>query len=149
MTDIKEILHYYIDQPCEVVTNEGQEFIWNLTYLLLGHLDQPRTFSTDVNTIKPILRSLYDMTNEEAIETARLIYEYEDFTKIETRRNSHGHLLVEFGTQSRKVYNATMDCMYNPDQFRYLIKKGFDIFELIHEGLALDAKSIQPPQVNK
>lgn len=71
--------------------------------------------------IKPILRKLSDITNEEdneleAIKGARVIY------------RSEPNVEIRYDT---------------PDTFHWMLKKQFDLFELIENGLAIDSKTLK------
>lgn len=65
-----------------------------------------------ISTIKPILRRLETMTEEEANELDWRFPVEEDANIV--------------------IKNL------NPDEFLYLLKQGFDLFNLIEEGLAID-----------
>lgn len=67
---------------------------------------------TGINRIKPILRPLSDMTEEEEAEYLQIVF-------------SHEH--------SNTMRNLSKDA----EGVKYLLSKGFDLFGLIEEGLAI------------
>ena len=95
----------------------------------------------EVLPIKPLLRPLLDMTEEEAIEMAKLTECDYAFNDVKTEKTKYGDWIVTWqgSNESRERVNVTGDVFYCYEQFLYLLKKGFDIFELIYHGEALDA----------
>lgn len=76
-------------------------------------LDGYTPVATD--TIKPVLRPLRDMTEDEAIE---------------------------FGWMRLFTLEHFIEKMYNPDAFAHLLARHFDLLNLIEEGLAVDATKV-------
>ena len=66
---------------------------------------------------RPILRRLEDITDEEDQEYHKLLL-----------------------TKELDDYSIRHDC---PESFHYLLKRGFDLFDLIDSGVAADAKLIK------
>lgn len=77
----------------------------------------------DFNDVKPILRPLSSMTEEE-----------QDYVWHTEEPNSI--LKMDNGTKQRKVVLA-------PERTAYLLSKGFDIFNLIPEKLAVTAETFE------
>lgn len=78
-------------------------------------------YITSTDSIKLILRKLSDMTNEEekeleTIKGTRIIY------------RSEPNIEIRYDT---------------PDTFHWMLKKQFDLFELIENGLAIDSKTLK------
>jgi hypothetical protein len=110
--DIREILHLYLG--CDMIyTNKGpipgERFV-----LTSGNLMWAESCIKD-GSLKPILRKLSSMTEEEKRE-----------------------LLPE---RTESVDGITVVTTY--ESFRLLLSKGFDLFNLIPRGLALDSDSKQ------
>jgi len=107
--DISQYLHLYLGCQCQAKYYYGKDWLHvKLTGNVLAELEQTEGFTYQIEFIKPELRPLSDMTEEEAIE--------------------HIHISNEQG-----VY----------DGFRYWLSKHFDLFNLIPEGLALDATTLK------
>lgn len=81
------------------------------------------TFYAD---IKPILRPLSDMTEEEMHECGNMVYDFSD----EPDLNKWEPKDFEIGLA--------------PEQFQWLLSKGFDIFNLIRDGLAINKTTLKP-----
>jgi hypothetical protein len=91
--------------------------------------------------IMPILRPLESMTEEEAIELAKLSEWEPHFRNVKIERNKFSNDIIvswQGSNELREEFNATGDLFYCAEQFQWLLKKGFDLFELIYYGLALD-----------
>lgn len=123
---IEDYLHLYLG--CSVMVEQLKNKSNNTTKILLSgpykliavdlsdnnrviKLDDYTPVATD--TIKPVLRPLSNMTEDEAIEFGWMrLFTLEHF--IEKK-------------------------MYNPDAFAHLLARHFDLLNLIEEGLAVDA----------
>lgn len=128
MKKIEDYLHLYLG--CEVKVPGA---IAQLTAGLLADWDFLH------HGIKPILRSLIDMTEEEAREYAFLYMKRlgrdvpvkvsieNDAVKVTVGNENHCAVLWPEGSYGQK-----------PESLRYLLSKHFDLFNLIPEGLALD-----------
>lgn len=73
----------------------------------------------------PILRPLSSMTEEELQECGNMIYDFSDDPEL------NNHKWQDFEISA-------------PEQFHYLLSKHFDLFNLIPEGLAIDATTLKP-----
>jgi hypothetical protein len=99
--------------------------------------------------VKLILRQLNSMTEEEAVELVRLVVHEEEFVDVETHTNPYFEdIIVEWGRRSdddeaENKFNATSERTWSADQFHYLLKCGFDLFNLIDAGLAIDKNKTQ------
>jgi len=120
MTDLKDVLHFYLG--CKIQHrfpdksyNEG---IKTLTASKLQQIADPETqdekYWTSLKWWKPILRKLSDMSEEEKTEYNK--------------------------RKQRKGYMAQI----HADNTAWLISKGFDVFDLIPSGHAIEAKTLQP-----
>jgi hypothetical protein len=123
--NIKDYLHLYIG--CNVQWNKARGFTLTKVNWLFNEfeIDQDESGYTEtfnektVHEIKPILRPLSDMTEEEC-HTLGWAY-----------LNSNGN----------KILNHSPEYL-NPEDFKYLLSRGFDLFGLIESGLAIDKSSI-------
>jgi len=93
-------------------------------------------------TIKPILRKLCSMTEEERLELdgiyarAVIIDDYPFKTKL-----SNGDWEISKSTRSRLF----MDSIVSANMTQHLLSKGFDLFGLIESGLAIDKETLLTP----
>lgn len=122
--DLREYLKFYLG--CEVhliesgVFNPSQD-TWFLARVTHGRMDEVgirRDGSSDIHYhftvyIKPILRRIDDMTEEE--------------------KKEYNH------RKQRKGYMPEV----HADNIAWLISKRFDVFRLIHSGLAIDATKLE------
>jgi hypothetical protein len=156
--DIRNYLHLYLG--CEVIvkakdntgpTIKGRLHSLDLKYndCVVGAFD----FSISEANIKPILRPLSDMTEEEAKE----LYLTDPYAKgswliksVTVEENikgfepnivriewegSVGNLTSSYGCGTEYMYLNKL----NAKQHRLLLSKHFDLFDLIPAGLAIDA----------
>lgn len=91
--------------------------------------------------VKPILRALSSMTEEEAIEMVGLSESEGDYNDVKTYRNKFNDIIVTWqgSHESRDEFNATGELFYCADQYQWLLKKGFDLYHLIEDGHAIDS----------
>lgn len=102
--------------------------------------------------VKPILRRLSDMTEQEmkALYRTRTLWAYIQESHIKKIQFSEGNqncITIGYeGPSGSSGYTCGNELMYlnqlMPTQFHYLLKQGFDLFGLIDEGAAIDAKTI-------
>lgn len=127
---------------CEVLY--GKE-VWVLTGINGNYWYVERRNSSlhevGIQDIKPILRSLSDMTEEESIWVAGLTFtdNVSKKKKAEYGRAIIGYHFLE-EAYSGELLRMAMEFSSN-DSFeltRYLLSKGFDLFGLIEAGLAID-----------
>lgn len=125
MKDIKDYLHLYLGCDC-MMTRNSYHAVHQLRlssdtpFKLTGQLSDYFSDSKTMAECKPILRPLSDMTEEEEKE-------YEA-TRVFVR-----------ATPVHQVGNM----QWTPETFRYLLKQGFDLFNLIPEGLAIDKTKLK------
>jgi hypothetical protein len=129
--EIKDYLHLYLG--CEVET------YWDWDNKLSPHLLM-KISEDGFKKVKPILRPLSSMTEEEAIELAKLSEHEPDFNDVKIERTKFNDIVVTWqgANESRESFNATGDLFYCAEQFQWLLSKHFDLFELIHYGLAIE-----------
>lgn len=144
--DIKDYLHLY--PGCEiVVTKDGSQYFDSVEAIVFGesaNLKHSGDYYFDGENdfeIQLYLRPLSDMTEEEAIELAKLSEWEPHFRDVKVYRNKiDNDIIVSWDgmAETREEFNATGELFYCSDQFQWLLKKGFDLFELIFYGLAID-----------
>lgn len=110
MKDIKDYLHLYLG--CEICKADGSGN-FKLTPHTLSQMNLPNT-TPDIKKGKPILRPLSSMTEEE-LSAMESIY----------------------GFYASKPYAERLGT--DAEVTRHLLSKGFDLFNLIPEGLAIDS----------
>ncbi len=129
--DIKDYLHLYLGQKCKVQNHSGE-------HILVGIKNNAALFPyingiVTMQEVKPLLRPLSDMTKEEAMLYVKILdeYAYRVFLK-------DGQIQFDYH-KGDEIGSGCFDLMYScPEQFLYLLKQRFDLFNLISEGLALD-----------
>lgn len=176
MKDIHEYLAYYIGQPCQ--TDQGSGTIEGVndtdscggTWAVRIGEDYEMFTENDCEWVKPILRRLSDMTEQEALHIGKLAffdsdmkYPDSDYTVKKTGitielpsayavsiNNDWYEREIRIGFNTGNIWNRPDQHIYEriynqPQIFHYLLKQGFDLFGLIDAGLAIDAKTIQTP----
>lgn len=159
MIELKQVLHYYIGCEClEAIIVPGQELIFEKSKLNIRTL-----FNVQNNlfVVKPILRRLSDMSEEEMKELLILWFHPSEDVFKETMGS------VEFHTEEKKRHikhgtgigysifkqsgeHASAGTLsftrLNAAQFDYLIKQDFWLFgdEAFESGIIIDQKTINP-----
>ena len=90
-----------------------------------------------IDEVKPILRRLEDMTEEEAIE----------IFVLEGWGNNLQNIVVTDKAIEHNTFGATGIQTFKrlrAETFAHLLSKGFDLFGLCDSGLAIDSKTIKP-----
>jgi len=167
MKDIKVYLHLYIG--CEVARkHDGGEVEYaKLVGICQSESEPDKTVSIldvgldyfhewYVEETVPILRPLSDMTEEEMVEFVCLqhnsIHTNIDRTEITKIRwayenSSNGINATWFkrcGTGASVGSKTFHINQSDPDQFKFLLSKGFDLFGLIDAGLAINKAELKP-----
>lgn len=159
---IEDYLHLYLGCEVEVDSKRpsGNELVDDKRRgTFIGYAD-PHKISVklafragphgQVNTffVKPFLRPLSDMTEEEGREYAKhygikgdlpcTISEENGYVKISIGYKNHGASLFPLSDYGQK-----------PESLRYLLSKHFDLFGLIEAGLAIDKTLNKKPNVQE
>lgn len=125
MKSLFQFIHYYIGVPCAVVITvkgfeesyygiiQGFDIISNEVLVEAGENSE----WVELLFVKPILHRLSDMTNEIAIAGG-----------------------WHHGSKHFKEYLEHRNGAIFPEDTDFLLKNGFDLFELIEAGLANDAE---------
>jgi|SRR5688572_9480762 len=140
---IEDYLPHYVGCDCEIITAPGT--VGKLVSLNIEHrtcsLLQPGMgfmgggWFAKTNEIKPLLRPLSDMTEEEHNKVAELLgypKPYRFYKKEWFKWYWEG--------EGNEMFFAPA---YITEVFRYLLSKHFDLFGLIESGLAIDASKIK------
>jgi hypothetical protein len=170
MKKIEHYLHFYL--PVKVELNNAGSKVYNRTAVAVGNMDNEYKYVTlrmgegvkafthsilfsEINRVKPILRPLSDMTENEAIWIANCILfhsyhgfvpkaeKYKDRYIVRGKGNPEGDKVeLLFVGDFAWVVEGKMNTVpfeYSFDVIPYLLKQGFDLFGLIDEGLAANA----------
>lgn len=94
--------------------------------------------------IKPVLRPLHDMTMQEAEPVASMAFT-DALSKEE--KGKIGKAFIEYNFSNAPLFSggkmyhdiSEIEISMMPEITRYLLTKGFDLFGLIEEGLAVNA----------
>lgn len=153
MKGIKDYIHLYIG--CKAVSDsgiEGRIVEYNLEYSLCKIEISNSTIGKPISEIKPLLRPLSDMTEEEGYE---IYFQYfgsktaEDWSgdtgsayfrpkKVQPGKY-HGLRIVDGIDYSSGDFGTVIKIL------PFLLSKRFDLFGLINAGLAIDATKIKKP----
>lgn len=134
-THLRDVIHFYLG--CDFIHED--DYYVPSTHKLTGYFIDRWN-----ENCKLPLRKLHSMTEEEAIEVARVTEWEPHFRDVKVERNQHNDLIVTWDglNEDRDKVNATGDIFYSSEQFIYLLSKGFDLFELINSGQAIDASTL-------
>jgi hypothetical protein len=127
---LKDVLHFYIGVNYWTENSEG-----NLNATTLPNVIDMIKRGKNVQLH---LRKLDSMTEREAIECAKLSEWEPHFVNPVVNRTKYNDLVVEWADGHEKQ-NVTGDLFWCPEQVVYLCSEGFDIFNLIPTGQAIDA----------
>lgn len=152
MTELKDVVHFYIGQ--NVMRPDGKTIlpIFGVEGSLIVHREGDELTYSGITGCKPILRPISEMAYYEMKELhclwyglSRDIYE-QTFDKIEfgvadlKRHITQGNG-VRYSTfkDGKHIQTGTLSFeRLNRFQFQYLLKQGFDLFDLIENGVALN-----------
>lgn len=150
--NIAEFLHYYIGQKCLINNEVLENKIDTITHINSNGDIAGNEYEWLAKDGQPILRKLEDMTEEEMRGLYRVkgIWAYIPEAHIKTigfdKSNKNCITYSYDGPEGGTGWRCGSESMYLnqlwPIQFHYLISKGFDLFNLIDAGLAIDAKTI-------
>lgn len=117
---IQDYLHLYFGCPC--IFRYGPTGEWKDGFIKEVALQRVRHGAP--YEVKPILRPLRHMTDEELQTCGNMVYDFSDDPEL----NNHKWRDFEIGLAA--------------EQFHWLLSKHFDLFGLIAAGLAIDATTI-------
>jgi hypothetical protein len=129
MKEIKDYLHLYLG--CDAMIAEGKDLYTltaiqsNSTLCVMRNKKDSRNGDWIHNkNIKPILRPLSSMTEEEMKECGNLDYDFSDEPEL------------------NQWDWREFDTLISANQFHYLLSRHFDLFGLIEAGLAIDKTTL-------
>jgi hypothetical protein len=139
----EDYLPFYLGCDCEIITAPGT--VGRLVSLNIEQetcsLLQPGMgimgggWFAKTNEIKPILRQLSDMSENDALYLARLVAVNNEFINPKVYRNKYNDLIVDWGNDK---FNCTGEKCWSAEQSLFLLKCGYDLFGLIESGLAIE-----------
>lgn len=150
--EIKGVLHFYLG--CQVliesemfgVNGKPDKIIDILTQVNADGSVECKNHTPPEDDFKPILRPLSSMTEEEAKELLRIRYARNGWAEPIYERHSSICIDFKFASSDGKFNQTQLDWdMLDAASVAYLISKGFDLFNLIPEGKAIDATSLTQP----
>jgi hypothetical protein len=139
--NFKDYAPYYIGCKCFNTWFPKGADMYDNDWVLKGyHAGYPKPYCLDnkeeetwTDSIKPILRKLWDMTDEDCWQIDKLDSMWVPNTSTEYKTN--------------RLYLYREKCIVfrdvSPLVFDYLLKQGFDLFKLIENGLAIDSKTLK------
>lgn len=136
-----DVAHFYIDAGILCQTPAGDGKLCTKGMLgLLGFGMNPGFREFEAKETKPFFRPMLDMTKEEAIEYVGLTEWHEHYNEIRVERNKFKDIIISWQgmEESRNEFNATGEIFLCFEQFVWLINKGFDVFNLIESGEAVN-----------
>lgn len=110
--ELKDVLHYYLGCECEeaiIVPGQELEFVGSID-LNIRHI---YNVINNLSVVRLRLRPLSDMTEEEMKECGNLAYDFSDEPTL------------------NKWEWENFQTLLDPIQFIWLLKQGFDLFNLI------------------
>lgn len=145
----KDVAHLYLGAKILLenkikATIHGIEYGGNREYKVVAMLPNYQTVKVNEwDLVKPLLRKLDSITEEEAIQLAKLSEWEPHFRDVKVERNKFNYLIITWDgmAESREVFNATGEQFYCGEQFLWLLKNNFDLFNLIENDFALDINS--------
>lgn len=161
---IEDYLHLYLG--CEIENNNGVyrgtligfrqpcEAIVAIDYFNKQHRKPENKEHGEhfflAKAMRPILRPLSDMTDEEKTEIAKMWTWFQDRTVLneehfEYIHDSNKKMVLEAFTTANEDDGARMSPSAYFQAFPYLLKQGFDLFNLIESGLAIDKTKLNHP----
>lgn len=118
--ELKDYLHYYIGHDCEVGSDSK-----TLIRPISGHVVASVQSGLKSVTVKPILRTMDMLTDEEKVKW------YDLWPIGNPSTSTEGKINVVTEWQNEKHLHTT------PPEFHYLLSIGIDRFGLIDNGLAI------------
>jgi hypothetical protein len=135
--NIKDYIHLYIGCEClyDWTYYNETDLFGKVTSKIIEDVRSPHLSGASTN-VRPLLRPLSDMTEEEFKER------FYDSMREDLFDDT---LQMQHEEAKRWAHDA---CHY-PEDLRWLLSKGFDLFGLIAAGFALDKTTYQSPQIQQ
>lgn len=145
--NVKDFLPYYIGCQCITKSYDGIKKERTISFQLFGEMALTGKFGYHIESVKPILRRLDDMKEEEAKHLLRFKPEHEILKCEKTDKYiSFQYRWLDSIYDSGYGYSERalgFHQLWKPQDFHYLLKQCFDLFGLIDAGVALDAKEVK------
>lgn len=160
--DIKEFIHYYLGQQF-MMTKPAYHAVHEFglssdtPFAMSGKFADYFHGDAVSAEVKPILRKLESMSEEEMRElllhgfgdskdiVLQEVDEFKFHVNEAKRDNKHGvgigYAMIKRGKQYHS--GSLSFTKLKPEQFHYLLSRGFDLFNLIDEGLAIDKETLK------
>jgi hypothetical protein len=132
--ELKDYLHLYLGCECKTKYVDWENWSTEtLTLKVLNKLNEDLSFE-----VKPILRSLDDITKSEATEgkvfKEKTEWHEPTFEQFKERLENN----LELQRKTKFIIE------FSPTEFIFLLSKYFDLFGLIDAGLAIDKTTLTP-----
>lgn len=130
--ELKSVIHYYIGQQCKVISVSGNisaflakpEEIVGISYVTLACVYD------SVMVVKPILRKIDSLTDEELAKSFDLVFPDDYHVSIYAKAQHFKHRITGNMRQ------------FEPITFHYLLSIGIDLFGLIDNNHAIDKETL-------
>jgi hypothetical protein len=133
---LEEVIHLYLGCELYAEFDDGSSGTFALNEYYLRNIRSNWISDKPVPTlIKPLLRQLSDITEEEKEFIVRCItYNHVKFSSTESA----------LGCWDNEEYGKKIQHMrFYADELQYLLSKGFDLFSLIETGQAIDKNTLK------
>lgn len=126
MTDIKDVIHFYLGGTCQLTTDEEDVYTitgvnqWQVEMYGAKSEERATVLLDEIDLLKLRLRPMDSMTREEMYESKITNMTIEQMSIISSIRPA-----------------------FTVDQFLYLLKKQFDIFSLLESNQAIDKTKVK------
>lgn len=144
MKELKDYLHLYYG--CDMIDVQGNKGILvgiDETSLMVRSYVDNMLDEYAIRLLKPILRPLSDMTHEERVWMFVLRATANgDTVDKECARTGLERTFMQIEFCDRTSDYQDIKTLY-PEQTKFLLSKGFDLFNLIEENLAIDKTKLK------
>lgn len=156
--EIKDYLHLYLGCECEFYIRLGDDGTYGICELVTVDVRVLHNVLAGLAKCTLKLRPLSDISEEDFKECALLYWGYQNrdiiYNQIgEVKQIVELKMASKYGTakpyvvfdkQGKEIMRGTLsENELNPMQFQFLLSKGYDLFELIESGLAIDATKLK------
>lgn len=153
--ELKDYIQYHIGCKCLNTWFPEDHEMYNNNWTLIGVAwDSKNPYGlqseydvTWTDSIKPILRKLDDITDDEIKELIGWEKLNEMYVDVSFEHGNFGitvHYSIDAGDEGvHKQSHGISFHVFSPKEWKYLLSKGFDLFFLIKNGLAIDSKTLK------
>lgn len=131
----KEVAHLYYGCQMVLIHNDGSSQQCELDPIIFSWIVQENGIEMPFE-LKPILHRLEDMTDEHCLEAATIL-RAECYTENHVRIAGVKEII-------KRAHNMQTNILMGEwiQLFTWMLSKGYDLFQLIDNGQAIDAKTI-------